>query len=169
MIRVEVGHVEPGEFGEAQAAAVEKLEDGGVAVRHPGGRLFGGCDRERQGKKLVDLGDGEHDGEAAADFGELHFFHRAGGEAVTLHEEAIKAPIRGELQPDVGPRDLVFHLGEKELAKQIRVGGVPSGEFRLGAEGLEGLAIGDECAGRGVAFDVEIFEESAFQPLVPLF
>ena len=61
--------VEAGQFGKAKAGGVEKFQDGGVAMRHPLGRLLGKGKLEWKREKVLHLFEAECDGEFFLGFG----------------------------------------------------------------------------------------------------
>ena len=80
---VDVGDIQFDEFMKAEAGAVEKLQDGGVALRSPCGGALGAIrfEGEGKGKEFVDLAEGEDDGERALGLGQLDFEEGIGREA----------------------------------------------------------------------------------------
>ena len=163
---VDVADVEFDEFVEAEAGAVEELEDGGVALGGPDGGTLGafGFEGEGEGEELVDLAEGEDDGEGALGFGELDFEEGIGGEAGAAGEEFEEAAEGGELDADGGAAEVAFHEHEEPGAEVVggEVGpGAEGGE--AGAEGAEALGVVLQGEGGGVAFDLHELQELGFE------
>ena len=163
---VDVADVEFDELVEAEAGAVEELEDGGVALGSPDGGALGavGFEGEGEGEQLVDLAEGEDDGEGALGFGELDFEEGIGGKAGAAGEEFEEAAEGGELDADGGASEVAFHKDEEPGAEVVggEVGpGAEGGE--AGAEGAEALGVVFQSEGGGVALDLHELQELGFE------
>lgn len=120
-VGIDVAHIESGEFGEAQAAAVKEFEDGGVALRHPRGCLIAFLHRQRRGEEGVDLFGVEDDGEFLVQLGKLNLFEWVVGEGVALGEKAVECAQGGEVEANGRLREAGFHLLEQVTAKMVRL------------------------------------------------
>lgn len=162
---VDVSDVEFHQFVQAEAGAVEELENGGVAGGGPGGGALRAFGREGEGKReeLLDLAEGENHRQGAAGFGQLDLQEGADGETVAADEEFIKAAEGGEVEPDGGVVELPFHQGKQPCPEVVGGGVGPGGEGAVaGAEFAEGVGVVDEGERRGVALDFHELEEGGF-------
>ena len=163
---VDVADVEFDELVEAEAGAVEELEDGGVALGSPDGGALGavGFEGEGEGEQLVDLAEGEDDGEGALGFGELDFEEGIGGKAGAAGEEFEEAAEGGELDADGGAAEFAFHEEEEPGAEVVggEVGPAAEGG-EAGAEGAEALGVVFQGEGGGVALDLHELQELGFE------
>ena len=84
LVKIELGQLERHQLAHAQAAAVERLDDGAVALPLGLGHVDGSDHR-------VDFGDGEHLGQVTADFGCEQQFRRVGIHEMLLAQELVEA------------------------------------------------------------------------------
>ena len=165
---VDVLYVEPAELGNAEAAGVEELEDGGIAQGHPGLGLFVDGNLERQGEQLVDLGEVEDDRELLFGLGELDFGDRALGVAAAVDEELVEGADGGEAEADGGLRQALLHHIEEPAVEVVGRGVAPAGEgiAEPGAAACEGEPVIDEGARGGAALDFHEAEEVVLEIVI---
>lgn len=165
---IDVGDIQFDEFVEAEAGAVEKLQDGGVALRSPGGGALGAIrfEGEGKGKEFVDLAGGQDDGERALGFGELDFEEGIGGETLAAGQVFEERAEGGELDADGGAAEFAFHEKKQPGAEIVRSEVGPGAENReAGAEGAETLRIVFEGEGGGIALDLHELQKLGFQTI----
>src|SRR5205814_2354777 len=108
------------EFGETQTAAVKKLEDRGVAQRHPNRRRLFFRDAQRGAEQFVDLLLGQDQRQFLFRFRQLELTDGIEPQIFSLDEKSIESAERRELEADVRSRLAVLHQRKEIVAEIIR-------------------------------------------------
>jgi len=136
-------HVEPDQLSDAQAAAVEQLDDARVARRQArvAGLVAMGDERDR-------MVDGEGLGQRLGRPRSAHAVDRVGGDPPVAAEPAVEAAPRGEHERDrAGAQPLAVHL-RRPASHVQRLDDVQRQGEHVGAvlQAIEGLAVQRERA-----------------------
>src|ERR1043166_76132 len=157
-VKIDIFHVERGEFAQTQTAAVKKFHYRDIAQRHPLRRGALLWNFQRRDKQFFDLLACQDERQLFVDLRKLQLLERIDPKFLSTGKKFIESAQRRELQSNIRTRLAALHDDEEIIAEIVGRAFFP-GLLILRAESSERLAISLQRSRRRVALDREVLEK----------